>query len=121
MKLKVGKKYKNKEGKIVTIVSIFPYMDNNGDTYTQSGSFNTFASDHYDLVEEVKTNDKKISFPTNMKKVTKITYNNVSENDMRNFLHEAIDRLGVSGGQQIPKDMLELREELIKVMFGENE
>lgn len=53
------------------------------------------------------------------KKIT-ITINDLTENDMRDVFYEAMDNLGVTAGDKIPDDMVDLREMVIKLMF-ENE
>jgi hypothetical protein len=53
-----------------------------------------------------------------MKKVYTITINNLTESDMRDIFYEAIEKLGIKAGQQIPTDMLDLREKVIKLMFS---
>jgi hypothetical protein len=52
-----------------------------------------------------------------MKKTYTITIDNLSENDMRDIFYEAIEKLGVKAGQQIPADMVDLRETVIRLMF----
>jgi len=52
-----------------------------------------------------------------MKKTYTITIDNLSENDMRDIFYEAIEKLGVKAGQQIPADMVDLREAVIRLMF----
>ena len=53
-----------------------------------------------------------------MKKVYTITIDNLTENDMRDIFYEAIEKLGIKAGQQIPTNMLDLRERVIKLMFS---
>jgi hypothetical protein len=52
-----------------------------------------------------------------MKKTYTVTVDNLTENDMRDIFHEAIEKLGVKAGQQIPGDMVDLRETVIRLMF----
>jgi len=52
-----------------------------------------------------------------MKKTYKITIDNLSENDMRDIFYDAFEKLGVKAGQQIPADMVDLRETVIRLMF----
>jgi hypothetical protein len=52
-----------------------------------------------------------------MKKVYTVTINNLTENDMRDIFYEAMEELGVTAGDIIPPDMLNLRERVIRLMF----
>lgn len=52
-----------------------------------------------------------------MKKQINITLQDVTEQDMRHIFHQAIDELGVEGGQSIPADMFNLREKVINILF----
>lgn len=54
---------------------------------------------------------------TKMNKTYTITINNLTESDMRDIFYEAIEKLGVKAGQQIPSDMVDLRETVIRLMF----
>lgn len=56
-----------------------------------------------------------------MKKIYTITIDNLSENDMRDIFYKATERLGVKTGQQIPADMVDLRETVIRLMFEKAE
>ena len=56
-----------------------------------------------------------------MKKTYTITINNLSENDMQDIFYEAIEKLGVKAGQQIPADMFDLKEMVIRIMFEKAE
>lgn len=56
-----------------------------------------------------------------MKKIYTITIDNLSENDMRDIFYKATERLGVKAGQQIPADMVDLRETVIMLMFEKAE
>lgn len=47
----------------------------------------------------------------------KITYDNFSENDLSAIFTEAFTNLGVKCGEQIPKDMFNVREEVLKILF----
>jgi hypothetical protein len=53
-----------------------------------------------------------------MKKKATITIDNLTENDMRDIFYEAIEKLGVKSGSMIPGDMVDLRETVIRLMFG---
>jgi hypothetical protein len=53
-----------------------------------------------------------------MNKTYTVTINNLTEADMRDVFYEAIEKLGIKAGQQIPTDMLDLRERVIKLMFS---
>jgi hypothetical protein len=55
-----------------------------------------------------------------MKKEVKITLQDVTENDIRNVFHDAIDSLGVSAGEQIPTDMYNLRDAVLRILFDPN-
>ena len=55
-----------------------------------------------------------------MKKITNITINDLTENDMRDIFYNAIEKLGVQGGDKIPDDMVDLRETVIDLMFRTN-
>jgi hypothetical protein len=50
-------------------------------------------------------------------KIYTVTINNLTENDMRDIFYEAIEELGVTAGDIIPADMLNLRETVIRLMF----
>ena len=52
-----------------------------------------------------------------MNKTYTVTINNLTESDMRDIFYEAIEKLGVKAGQQIPGDMVDLRETVIRLMF----
>ncbi len=52
-----------------------------------------------------------------MNKIYTVTINNLTENDMRDIFYEAIEELGVTAGDIIPTDMLNLRETVIRLMF----
>ena len=52
-----------------------------------------------------------------MNKIYTVTINNLTENDMRDIFYEAIEKLGIKAGQQIPADMVDLRETVIRLMF----
>ena len=52
-----------------------------------------------------------------MNKTYTVTINNLTEADMRDIFYEAIEKLGVKAGQQIPSDMVDLRETVIRLMF----
>jgi hypothetical protein len=52
-----------------------------------------------------------------MKKTYTVTVDNLTENDMRDIFYEAIEKLGVKAGQQIPADMVDLRETVLRLMF----
>jgi hypothetical protein len=52
-----------------------------------------------------------------MKKIYTVTLDNLTENDMRDIFYEAIEKLGIKAGQQIPADMVDLRETVIRLMF----
>ncbi len=52
-----------------------------------------------------------------MNKIYTVTINNLTENDMRDIFYEAIEELGVTAGDIIPADMLNLRETVIRLMF----
>jgi hypothetical protein len=54
-----------------------------------------------------------------MNKTYKVTINNLTETDMRDIFYEAIEKLGVQAGQSIPRDMVDLRETVIRLMFEE--
>lgn len=47
-----------------------------------------------------------------MKKKYDITIDGLTKDHMSDIFHQAIDELGIKGGQQIPKDMFELREKV---------
>lgn len=49
----------------------------------------------------------------------KITINELSEEDMRDILHQAITLMGISPGEKIPWEIVDLRERIIQVMFGD--
>ena len=53
-----------------------------------------------------------------MKKISTVTIDNLTENDMRDIFHDAIDKCGVNGGERIPSDMVDLREAVIRLMFN---
>jgi len=50
-------------------------------------------------------------------KIYTVTINNLTENDMRDIFYEAIEELGVTAGDIIPTDMVNLRETVIRLMF----
>jgi hypothetical protein len=52
-----------------------------------------------------------------MNKTYTTTINNLIEADMRDIFYEAIEKLGIKAGQQIPGDMVDLRETVIRLMF----
>lgn len=52
-----------------------------------------------------------------MNKTYTVIINNLTEADMRDIFYEAIEKLGVKAGQQIPGDMVDLRETVIRLMF----
>ncbi len=52
-----------------------------------------------------------------MNKIYTVTINNLTENDMRDIFYEAIEELGVTAGDIIPADMVNLRETVIRLMF----
>ena len=52
-----------------------------------------------------------------MNKTYTVTINNLTESDMRDIFYEAIEKLGVKAGQQIPGDMVDLREAVVRLMF----
>ena len=52
-----------------------------------------------------------------MNKIYTVTINNLTESDMRDIFYEAIEKLGVEAGQQIPAGMVDLREAVIRLMF----
>lgn len=59
MQLEVGKTYVNRLGKLCKIVeydsdpdNVYPYMDNNGREYIESGNFYLIVEDDFDLIEE---------------------------------------------------------------------
>lgn len=52
-----------------------------------------------------------------MNKTYTVTIDNLTEADMRDIFYEAIEKLGVKAGQQIPSDMVDLRETFIRLMF----
>jgi hypothetical protein len=52
-----------------------------------------------------------------MKKIYTVTVDNLTENDMRDIFYEAIEKLGVKAGQQIPADIVDLRETVLRLMF----
>jgi hypothetical protein len=52
-----------------------------------------------------------------MKKVYTVTIDNLTESDMRDIFYEAIEELGVTAGDIIPADMVNLRETVIRLMF----
>jgi hypothetical protein len=52
-----------------------------------------------------------------MKKTYTVTLDNLTENDMRDIFYEAIEKLGIKAGQQIPADMVDLRETVLRLMF----
>jgi hypothetical protein len=56
-----------------------------------------------------------------MNKLYTVTINNLTENDMRDIFYEAIEKLGVEAGQQIPADVVDLRETVIRLMFEKAE
>jgi hypothetical protein len=52
-----------------------------------------------------------------MKKEFTVTLQDVTEQDLRDAFHQAIDELGVKAGQQIPADMYNLREQVMDILF----
>ena len=52
-----------------------------------------------------------------MNKIYTVTIDNLTENDMRDIFYEAIEELGVTAGDIIPSDMVDLREAVIRLMF----
>lgn len=54
-----------------------------------------------------------------MNKTHTVTINNLTQADMRDIFHEAIGKLGIEDGERIPSDMVDLRETVIRLMFGE--
>jgi hypothetical protein len=52
-----------------------------------------------------------------MKQNITITLQDVTEQDLRDAFHQAIDELGVKAGQQIPADMYNLREQVMDILF----
>ena len=52
-----------------------------------------------------------------MKRDTTITLQDVTEQDLRDVFHKAIDELGIKGGDQIPADMYNLREQVMDILF----
>ena len=52
-----------------------------------------------------------------MNKTYTVTINTLTEADMRDIFYEAIEKLGVKAGQQIPGDMVDLREAVVRLMF----
>jgi hypothetical protein len=52
-----------------------------------------------------------------MNKTYTVTINNLTEADMCDIFYEAVEKLGVKVGQQIPGDMVDLRETVIRLMF----
>lgn len=52
-----------------------------------------------------------------MNKTYTVTINNLTESDMHDIFYEAIEKLGVKAGQQIPGDMVDLRETVIRLLF----
>lgn len=69
MRLEVGKSYRNAFGQIRKIVSYtgrtsYPYLDNEGSTYTQRGKHMTDQDSELDLVEEIEIADGSHITPT---------------------------------------------------------
>jgi hypothetical protein len=58
-----------------------------------------------------------ISKERKMKKKFTVTLQDVTEQDLRDAFHQAIDELGVKAGQQIPADMYNLREQVMDILF----
>lgn len=59
LQLEVGKSYKTRDGRVVTIVSInefggYPYISDRKDSYTSDGRFYDYGFHDNDLVEEVR-------------------------------------------------------------------
>lgn len=52
-----------------------------------------------------------------MKRDTTITLQDVTEQDLRDVFHKAIDELGIKNGDQIPADMYNLREQVMDILF----
>jgi hypothetical protein len=52
-----------------------------------------------------------------MNKIYTVTINNLTEQDMRDIFYESIEELGITAGDIIPTDMLNLRETVIRLMF----
>jgi hypothetical protein len=56
-----------------------------------------------------------------MQKEISITINELTEQDLRNVFHQAIEELGVKAGEQIPSDMFNLREQVVDILFRSGE
>jgi hypothetical protein len=54
-----------------------------------------------------------------MKRINNITIDNFSEQDLRDIFHDVFEQLGVTAGDLIPKDMVNVREKLIQLLFKE--
>lgn len=52
-----------------------------------------------------------------MNKTYTVTINNLTETDLRDIFYEAIEKLGVKAGEEIPGDMVDLRETVVRLMF----
>lgn len=52
-----------------------------------------------------------------MKKKFTVTLQDVTEQDLHDVFHKAIDELGVKAGDQIPADMYNLRERVMDILF----
>ena len=52
-----------------------------------------------------------------MKKKFTVTLQDVTEQDIRDAFHQAIDELGVKAGDEIPADMYNLREQVMDILF----
>lgn len=53
-----------------------------------------------------------------MKHNITVTLQDVTEQDIRDIFHSAIEQLGVRAGDQIPADMYNLREKVISALFN---
>lgn len=52
-----------------------------------------------------------------MKRINNITIDNLSEQDLRGIFHDVFEQLNVTAGNLIPKDMVNVREKLIELLF----
>jgi len=52
-----------------------------------------------------------------MNRIYTVTIDNLTESDMHDIFYEAIEELGVTAGDIIPTDMVNLRETVIRLMF----
>lgn len=104
-----------------TVVEICKYQRNPYKVQTDDGEIINYFYRETDLELFEEESRMKVSHPTKLKKKIEITYDNLSEDDMRSFLSDATYNCGVNSGQLIPGDMVRLREELIRVMFGEKD